>query len=61
MTVDEKIRTIDNKIKQKKAPQDFIKISALSSGIVGKYDFLSGKDVSLEKYLSEKNAKIKRF
>ena len=37
------------------------KISALSSGNVSKYEFLTGKDVLLEKDLLEKAATIKRF
>ena len=34
---------------------------ALSSGNVSKYDFLTGEDVLLEKYLLEKSATIKIF
>ena len=34
---------------------------ALSSGNVGKYCFLTGKDVLQEKYLLEKAAPMKRF
>ena len=49
MTVSQKIKTIDNKIKQKKAQYNFdrqtAKISALSSRDVGKYEFLTGEDV----------------
>ena len=37
------------------------KISALSTGNVEKYYFLTGKDVLLEKGLLEKAATIKRF
>ena len=37
------------------------KISVLSSGNVSKYEFLTGKDVLLEKDLLEKAATIKRF
>ena len=33
----------------------------LSSGDVGKYEFLTSKDVLLEKYLLEKAVTIKRF
>ena len=49
MTVSEKIKTVDNRIKQNKAQYDLDKqtaqISALSSGNVSKYEFLTGKDV----------------
>ena len=37
------------------------KISALSSGNVSKYEFLTGKDVLPEKELVEKAAALKRF
>ena len=53
MTVSEKIKTADNRIKQNKAQYDLDKqtaqISALSSGNVSKYEFFTGKDVE---YLS---------
>ena len=65
MTVSEKIKTIDNKIKQKIAQYDLYrqtaKISALSPVSVAKYEFLTGKDVWPEKDLLEKAATIKRF
>ena len=65
MTVRNKIKTINNKIKQIKSPYSLdkqtAKISALSSKNVGKYLFLSGKDVILEKYLFEKTSTISRF
>ena len=55
MIVDEKIKTIDNKIYQNKAQYNLdrqnAKISALSSGNVSKYKFLTGKDVFPEKEL----------
>ena len=45
MTITEKIKKIDNKIKQDKAQYNLdrqtAKISALSSGNVSKYEFLS--------------------
>ena len=48
MTVTEKIKTIDNKIEQNKAQYNLdkqtAKISALSSGNIGKYKFLTGED-----------------
>ena len=37
------------------------KISALSSGNVSKYEFLTGKDVLSEKDLLERAAELKRF
>ena len=63
MGISEKIKTIDNKIEQNKAQYNFArqtaKISALSSGNVSKYKFLSSKDVLSEKDLLEKAATIK--
>ena len=65
MGISEKIKTIDNKIEQNKAQYNFArqtaKISALSSGNVSKYKFLSSKDVLSEKDLLEKAATIKRL
>ena len=65
MSVSETIKTINNKIEQNKAQYDLdkqtAKISALSSGNVSKYKFLTGKDVLLEKDLLEKAATMKRF
>ena len=65
MSINVKIKAIDNKIEQNKAQYDLdretVKISALSSGNVSKYEFLTGKDVLPEKYLPEKTAKMKRF
>ena len=53
MSISEKIKTIDNKIEQNKAQNDLdrqtVKISALSSGKISKYEFLTGKDVLPEK------------
>ena len=64
MAVSEKIKTIDSKIEQNKArdglDRQTAKISALSSGNVGKYEFLTGKDVLSEKGLLEKAAAVKR-
>ena len=55
MSISEKIKTIDNKIEQNKGQNDLdrqtAKIIALSSGNVSKYEFLTGKYVSLEKIL----------
>ena len=57
MSISEKIKTISNKIKQNKAQcnldRQTAKISALSSGNASKFEFLTGKDVSLEKDLLE--------
>ena len=56
--------TIVNKIEQNKARYNLdrqtAKISALSSGNVSKYEFLTGKDVLSEKDLLEKAAAVKR-
>ena len=63
--VTEKVKIIDNKTDQKKAQynldQQTTKISALPSGNVAKYEFLTGKNVLSEKYLLEKAAAMKRF
>ena len=65
MSISEKIKTINNKIKPNKAQYDLdrqtAKISALSSGNVSKYEFLTGKDVLPKKDLLEKAATMKRF
>ena len=65
MSISEKIKTIDSKIEQNKAQYNLdrqtAKISALSSGNVSKYEFLSSKDVLSEKDLLEKAATIKRL
>ena len=65
MTVSEKIKIIDNKIKQSKAQHNLgretAKISALSSGNVHKHEFLIGKDVLPQKDLLEKVAILERF
>ena len=65
VTVNEKIETIDNKIKQNKAEYNLdrqtAKISPLSSGNVSKYQFLTGKDVLPEKGLLEEAVTMKGF
>ena len=65
ITTTEKIKAINNKIKQNKAQYNLdrqaAKISALSSGNVGKNEFLTSKDVLPDKDLLEKAATIKRF
>ena len=65
MTVNKKIKTINNKIKQNKAQYNLdkqtAKISALSLGSFGKYEFLTGEDILSENGLLEKAATIKIF
>ena len=65
MSISEKIKAIDKKVEQNKAQYNLdkqtAKISALSSGNVSKYEFLTGKDVLPEKELVEKAAALKRF
>ena len=65
MCIREKIKTINNKNKQSKAVYDLdiqtVKISALSSENVSRYEFLTGKDVLPEKDLLKKAATMKRF
>ena len=63
MIVSKKIKTVDYKIELNKAQYDLNKqkISALSSGNISKYEFLTGKDVIPEIYLLEKAATMKRF
>ena len=49
MNISQKIRPTNNKIEQNKAQHDLerqtAKISALSSGNISDYEFLTGKDV----------------
>ena len=58
MTVSENIKTVNNKIEQNKAQcnldRQTVKILALSSANVSKYEFLTGKDVLLEKEMLQK-------
>ena len=65
MSNSEKIKTIKNKIDQKKAQYDLdrqtAKILALPSGNVSKYEFLTTKDVLPEKDLLEKAATMIKF
>ena len=65
MSISEKIKAINNKIKQNKAQYNLDRqtanISALSSGNVSKYKFLIGNDVLPEKDLLAKAAALKRF
>ena len=68
MTITEKIRTINSKIKQNKAQYNLdkqtAKISALSAGNVSKYEFYWKRHVKMfywKKDLLENAAAIKRF
>ena len=65
MSISEKIKAINNKIKQNKAKYDLDKqtanILALSSGNVSKYEFLTGKHVLPEKDFLEKAATMKKM
>ena len=65
MSVSEKIKAINNKIEQNKAHYDLDRqtatISALSSGNVCKYEFLTGRDVLIETDLLVKPTGIKLF
>ena len=65
MSISEKTKTIDNKIEQNKTQYNLdrqtAKISALSSGNVNKYEFLTVKYVLPERGSLEKNAKMKRY
>ena len=63
MTVNEKIKTIDNKIDPKalyNLNSLTAKILLFSSGNVGEYEFLTDKDILREIDLLQKAAKIKR-
>ena len=63
MSISKKIKTNDYKIEQNKSQDDLdienAKISALSSGHVSKYDFLTGEDVLPEKDLKNKRSRDK--
>ena len=65
MTVSENIKTVNNKIEQNKAQcnldRQTVKVLALSSANVSKYEFLTGKDVLLEKEMLQKAVTIKSF
>ena len=65
MSLSEKIKTIDYKIKKNKAQcnlnRQAAKISALSSENVCNCEFLSGRDVLPEKDLLQKAATMKKF
>ena len=65
MSISEKIKSIDKKTDQNKVQYNLdrqtAKISALSSGNVCKYKFLTAKDVLLQKDFLEKAGLLKRF
>ena len=65
MSISEKIKTINNKIELNKAQynldRQIAKISALSSGNVSKYEFMTKKDVLPENVLLEKAAAFKIY
>ena len=65
MSISEKIKAINNKIEHNKAQYDLgrqtAKTSALSSGNVSKYEFLSGKDVLPENDFLEKAVTLRTF
>ena len=65
MSISEKIKSINNKIDQKKAQynldRQIAKISVLSLENVSKYECLNNKDVLPEKDLLEKATALKRF
>ena len=65
MSISEKIKTNKNKIEQDKAQYNLdrqtARISALSSGYVSKFEFLTDKDVLPGKDLLEKVATMKTF
>ena len=65
MTVSEKIKTSNNRIKQNKTQYNLnrqtAKISALSSENIDKYEFLKDENILPEKQPLEKAAKMKRF
>ena len=54
MTVKDQIKILDNKIRQNQADYDLYKknakISALSSGKLDKYEYLTGEDLGKGKY-----------
>ena len=55
MSISEEIKAINNKIEQNKTQYNLDRrtdnISSLSSGNIGKYEFLTGKDVLPKKNL----------
>ena len=65
MSICDKIKTINNKVEQRKAQYSLDRqtatISALSSGNVSKYEFLTSKDILTEINQLEKAATMKKF
>ena len=61
MTVNEKIKTIDNKIELNKVQSNLDRQKAKFSGNVGKYEFVTVKDMIMENELLGKAATINRF
>ena len=62
MSISEKIKAINNKIEQNKIQYNLdrqtVKISALSSGNVSKYEFSTGKDVLPKKRTIRKSCNL---
>ena len=58
MTIKEQFKILDNKIRQNQADYDFYrqnaKISALSSGELKKYEYLTGEDLGYRPDLVQK-------
>ena len=58
MTINEQIKILDNKIRPNQAQYDLdrqiVKISALSSGELGKYEYLTGEDLGCKPDVVEK-------
>ena len=58
MTINEQIKILDNKIRSNQAQYDLdrqiVKISALSSGELGKYEYLTGEDLGCKPDVVEK-------
>ena len=65
MSISAKVKAINNKTEQNKVQYDIYKqtakISALSSGNISKYEFLTDEDVLPQKDLLEKASTIKKF
>ena len=58
MTINEKIKILDNKIRSNQAQYDLhkqnAKTSALSSDGLGKYEYLTGEDLGYKPYVVQK-------
>ena len=58
MTVKDQLKILDNKIRQNQADYDLYrknaKISALSSGKLDKYEYLTGEDLDIDQTLYKK-------